>query len=226
MEAFLEDRSRGAGRCMPPQAVSRDRTFDEATKDVRFARGGTLFFDTDGAEFYFEVISGTVRCCRLTRDGRRQIYRFATAGDLLGVSCTEAHGFGAEAVTEVVVRRRRLAGLDAAMAGDDGLRRRVLQALRDELAATRMQMMLLGRMSAREKIASFLLALARTPCDPAARIHLPMTREDIADYLGMTLETVSRKINELHALGVIELESANLVRIRDYDRMEEMADAA
>ena len=225
MEAVVEDRSRSARQIMISPAVW-ERSLAEATKDFRFSRGSTLFFDTDAAEFFFEIVSGTVRCCRLTRDGRRQIYRFAKAGDLLGVSCNDAYGFGAEAVTDVVVRRRRLAGLDAAMAADDGLRRRVLQALRDELAATRTQMMVLGRMSATEKIASFLLALAGTACEPAACIHLPMTREDIADYLGLTIETVSRKINELHTLGVIQLETANRVLIRDYDRMEEMADAA
>ena len=102
----------------------------------------------------------------------------------------------------------------------------MLQALRDELAATRAQMTLLGRMSAAEKLASFLLALAGGTRGLERCIELPMTRSDIADYLGLTIETVSRKINELHAHGIIRLDTPSRVRITDFDRIEALADAA
>ena len=197
-----------------------------AGKELRLPRGQTLFYDEDDAEYFFEIVSGTVRCCRLIQDGRRQIHRFAGAGELLGLSGQDSYNYSAEAVTDIVVRRHRLASLDSEMARDGALRRRVLQALRDELAATRTQMMLLGRMSATEKLSSFLLALAGRSAAPGACIELPMTRSDIADYLGLTIETVSRKMNELHALGVIRLETATRVRITDCDRIEAIADAA
>jgi CRP/FNR family transcriptional regulator, anaerobic regulatory protein len=145
---------------------------------------------------------------------------------LLGLSGEDSYGYSAEAVTDIVVRRHRLADLDSAMTRDGALRRRVLQALRDELAATRAQMMLLGRMSATEKLASFLRALAGRSAVPGACIELPMTRNDIADYLGLTIETVSRKMNELHARGVIRLETPTRFRIADYDRIGSIADAA
>lgn len=193
-------------------------------REVRVARGRSLFLEGDPAEFYYEVIEGTLRCCRLTQGGRRQIYRFAGTGRMLGVGCQRQHGYSAEAVTDVAVRRHRLAGLDAAMAADAAMRGRVLQALRDELAATRTQMLLLGRMSASEKLATFLLALAAEA--PDGLIELPMTRSDIADYLGLTIETVSRKLNELRLLGVIRLDTPSRVLITDPARIEAIAEAA
>jgi len=198
----------------------------DVAREIRLARGQTLFFDDGDAEYFFEILSGTVRCCRLIADGRRQIYRFAGAGDMLGLSGEETYGYCAEVVTDVVVRRHRLTSLDAAMAADGDLRRRVLQALRDELAATRTQMTLLGRMSAAEKLATFLLRLAGRTRGFEGCIELPMTRSDIADYLGLTIETVSRKINELHAHGIIRLDTPSRVCITDLDRMEALADAA
>jgi CRP/FNR family transcriptional regulator len=129
-------------------------------------------------------------------------------------------------VSAVVARRYPLATLDSAMDGDAALRRRVLQALRDELAATRTHMMLLGRMSAAEKLASFLLTLARRSPGSAGYVELPMTRSDIADYLGLTTETVSRKLSELQALGLIRLATPSRIEITDGTRVEAIADAA
>ncbi len=197
-----------------------------SAKELRLPRSQTLFFDEDPARHFFEIVSGTVRCCRLIQDGRRQILRFASTGELLGLSGEESYGYSAEAVTAIVVRRHPLAGLDDAMARDGVLRQRVLRALRDELAATRTQMMLLGRMSATEKLAAFLLARAGRSAAAGTCFELPMTRADIADYLGLTIETVSRKLNELRLLGVIRLEASTRVRITDFDQIEAIAEAA
>lgn len=197
----------------------------EPLRETGFAPGRTLFFDGDEALHFFEIISGTVRCCRLTPDGRRQIYRFAGAGDMLGLGGETVHNYSAEAVTVVVARRLRLTALDAAMAADSRLRERVLGALRDELAAVRLQMVLLGQMNASERVACFLLTLAERADDPGASIHLPMTRVDIADYLGLTIETVSRKINELKRLGVIDLETPTTVRVTARERLQAIAEA-
>jgi CRP/FNR family transcriptional regulator, anaerobic regulatory protein len=205
-----------------PQHPIRAHDIAEAPREIRLLRGQTLFFEGDEADTFFEIVSGTVRCSRLIADGRRQIHRFAAAGAMLGVGCIGTYGYTAEAVTDVVARRHRLAGLDAAMA-DANLRRRVLQALREELTASRIQMMLLGRMSAAERLATFLLTFHG---NPDGAIELPMTRSDIADYLGLTIETVSRKLHELDALGVIRLETANRIHITDPGRIEAIAEAA
>lgn len=198
----------------------------DAGREIVLPRGEVLFYEGDDARHYFDVVRGTLRCCRLIPDGRRQIYRFAGAGQMLGIGCTRRYGYSAEAVTEVVVRRYRLAGLDAAMEVDGDLRRRVLRSLREELAANRAQLLLLGRMSAAEKLASFLIALAGDNLAPGACIELPMTRSDIADYLGLTIETVSRKLNELRGLGIIRLETPSRVCIDDPSRIEALAEAA
>lgn len=209
-----------------PTAAAWPRDGAEAPREMSFAPGQTLFFDGDQVLHFFEIVSGTVRCCRLTLDGRRQIYRFAGVGDMLGLGGETVHGYSAEAVTAVVVRRHRLLGLDTAMAADGRLRERVLGALRDELAAVRLQMVLLGQMSASERVACFLLSLAERADGFGALIHLPMTRVDIADYLGLTIETVSRKINELKRLGVIDLETPTEFRVAAPDRLQAIAEAA
>ena len=205
-----------------PHRAVRTPDRGEAPRAIRLARGQTLFFEGDEADAFFDIVSGTVRCCRLISDGRRQIHRFAAAGAMVGVGCIGTYGYTAEAVTEVVARRHRLAGLDTAMA-EPNLRGRVLQALREELAATRTHMTLLGQMSAAERLATFLL---RLPDDRGGDIELPMTRSDIADYLGLTVETVSRKLHELEDLGFIELVSARRIRITDLNCVEAISEAA
>lgn len=207
-------------------ASATGRPTRDAVRDILLPRGEALFFEGDAAEHYFELLRGTIRCCRLTQDGRRQIYRFAGPGQLLAIGCARRYGYSAEAVTEVAVRRRRLSALDPAMAVDGELRQRVIQSLRDELAATRSQMLLLGRMSAVEKLASFLMTLAGDALEPGLCIELPMTRGDIADYLGLTIETVSRKLNEMRGQGIIGLDGPSRVTIIDSERIEALAETA
>ena len=198
----------------------------EPPRELKFAPGQTVFFDGDEAKFFFEILTGTIRCCRLTQDGRRQIYRFAGAREMLGLSGEKLHSYSAEAVTEVIVRRYRLVSLNTAMIEDQQMRERVLQSLRDELAAVRTQMTQLGQMSATEKVASFLIDLSERTADADGWLHIPMTRCDIADYLGLTIETVSRKINELKRLQVIDMKTPNDIRIAEHARLANFAEAA
>lgn len=216
----IADRSRGIA--MPARLRLAQRN---PAKEDRLPRGQTLFYADDAADAFFEIVRGTIRCCRLAHDGRRQVFRFASAGDLLGLSAEDRYGYSAEAVNDVVLSRRRLSELDPAMAEDAELRRRVLQSLRDELAATRLQMMILGRMNATERLVAFLLDLADRESDDGC-IELPMSRTDIADYLGLAIETVSRKFGELTACGVIRLETPQRVRIVDADGIAALAEAA
>lgn len=198
----------------------------EPPRELTFTPGQTVFFDGDEAKHFFEIVSGTLRCCHLTHDGRRQVYRFAGAGDMLGLGGDEFHTYSAEAVTDLVVRRHRLVSLKLALNRDDQLREQVLQSLRDELAAVRAQLTLLGQLCAAEKVASFLIDLSRRNADREGWFHLPMTRCDIADYLGLTVETVSRKINELKRLRVIDMKTPNEIRIDKHDRLSKFAEAA
>ena len=177
-------------------------------------------------KYFFEIVSGTLRCCRLIADGRRQIHRFAGAGELLGLSGEHTYDYSAEAVTDIVVRRHRMDSLDAAMSQDAEMRRRVLRALRDELAATRTQMMLLGRMSAVEKLASFVLAFAgrasatrrlhRAADDPQRHRRLP----------GSDHRDRQSKAQRVPRPRSHSARDTNRVRILDHDRIEAIADAA
>jgi CRP-like cAMP-binding protein len=195
----------------------------EPPRELKFAPGQTVFFDGDEAKFFFEILTGTIRCCGLTLDGRRQIYRFAGPGEMLGLGGEDIHSYSAEAVTSVVVRRHRLVSLNTAMRNDHQLRDRVLQSLRDELAAVRTQMTMLGQMTATQKVISFLVDLSERTTNPDGWLNLPMTRCDIADYLGLTIETVSRKINELKRLRMIDMKTPNDIRLIDRIRRAQAA---
>ncbi|GJD56882.1 helix-turn-helix domain-containing protein [Methylobacterium dankookense] len=181
-----------------------------------FGAGEEIFAEGDRAGFFYRVASGTVRTCRLLPDGRRQIDAFHLPGDIFGVEAGTEHRFGAEAVGEVRViayRRERML-----LTGEDGpLAREVAAATLRALARAQDQMMLLGRKSARERIASFLLDLAERMADgPSGHLRLPMPRTDMADHLGLTVESVSRCLTQLERDGLIALSpDRHSVRLRD-----------
>ena len=154
--------------------------------------------------FFYKVVSGAVRTYKLLSDGRRQIDAFHLPGDIFGVEAGEEHRFSAAAVTEtrLIVHRR-----DARVfVGDDGsLAREVVVAMMRGLERAQEHMMLLGRKSAKERIASFMLALSGRSGSRGNTIELPMSRTDIADHLGLTIESVSRAVTQLERDGLIEL---------------------
>lgn len=170
----------------------------------RLGKNEELFAEGDRASFFYRVISGAVRTYKLLEDGRRQIDAFHLPGDILGVESREEHRFTAEALGEatVVVYRRRAPGVLAA--GDDGLTEQVMAAVLRSLERAQDHMLLLGRKSALEKVASFLLDMGERVSDGES-VELPMSRTDIADHLGLTIETVSRTLGELVKRGVIAL---------------------
>lgn len=186
-----------------------------------------IFYEGDSAEHLFEVLSGVVKLYKLLADGRRQITGFLYPGHFMGLSYDNRYVYTAEAVTDVRLCRYPRARLDRLMAETPGLGRRLLSLALVELVAAQDQMLLLGRKSTMEKVASFLLRLA-TPMDSAEsradRLFLPMGRVDIADYLGLTVETVSRAFTKLRHMHVIELEQHNRVRILDFDLLDELAE--
>ncbi|HJE23522.1 MAG TPA: helix-turn-helix domain-containing protein [Methylorubrum populi] len=170
----------------------------------RYAADEEIFAEGDRTAFFYTVVSGAVRTCKLLSDGRRQIDAFHLPGDIFGVEAGTEHRFNAEAVTEtrLVIHRRE----PRVLAGDDGaLARAVVAALMRDLERAQDHMMLLGRKSARERIASFMLALSERMAVQGGAIELPMSRTDMADHLGLTVETVSRTVTQLERDGLIEL---------------------
>ena len=165
---------------------------------------------------FFNLTSGTARMFKLLPDGRRQVLGFAKAGHFLGLASADAYTVSVEAVDEVHLccfpraRLRRLKDLYPR------LERQLLETTENELVIAQEQMMLLGRKTARERVASFLVgwaAAGRSCAPPATYLLLPMSRGDIADYLGLTIETVSRTFTRLRVEGLLAVPSASEVEI-------------
>jgi CRP/FNR family transcriptional regulator len=188
----------------------------------RLDQGATLFSEGDPATNVYQVVSGTLRLYKALPDGRRQITGFLSAGHLLGLSLNDLHLYTAEAITEVNLRRYPRAWFDRLVDEVPGLARRLLAATSDELRAAQDQMLLLGRKTAEERIASFLLTLADRQ-GGAAVVDVPMSRSDIADYLGLTMETVSRMLAKMKHDGIIALPCAARIELRNRRRLAELA---
>jgi CRP/FNR family transcriptional regulator len=193
---------------------------------LRVPKNRTIFYQDDEADCYFKVVSGVVRLCKITEDGRRQIAAFLFPGDFFGWSGGDTHTYSAEAVSEVTLERFARGKTEERMQMDFRVGRRLMALLCSELAAAQEHLLLLGRMTAKERIARFLVDLVRRQQGekPAATgIELPMSRADVADYLGLTIETVSRTLSGLKRNGVIDLPSAEKVRVLRFDALDAAA---
>ena len=168
---------------------------------ITLQRDETLFLAGDKADCYFKVLKGAVRSSKVLDDGRRHIGDFYLTGDFIGLDVGETHGAAAEAIAETVLIRYARRKVDALAAEQPRLAQSLIDLMRARLIAARERMVLLGHMTAMERIASFLLGLASRAAD--GRINLPMTRTDIGDYLGLTMETVSRAFSQLKTGGII-----------------------
>ncbi len=173
-----------------------------------FARGDGLFAEGAPASFFYRVVSGTVRTCALLSDGRRQIDAFHLAGDIFGLESATTHRVRAEAVdhTEVIAFRRSL--FTSLLHDDPSFGDQLMSSTIRSLERANDYMVLLGRKTAQEKVAAFLLEMAdRLSHDGSEqdRFDLPMQRCDIADHLGLTIETVSRVLTGMARDGLIDL---------------------
>jgi CRP/FNR family transcriptional regulator len=185
------------------------------------APGETLFSEGDETDCVYEVVRGMLRLYKLLPDGRRQITGFLSAGHLLGVAPEGVCIYTAEAITEVTLCRYKRTTFDRLIDEVPGFAKRLLTAASHELRAAQDQMLLLGRKTATEKVASFLLLMAGQ--QGSDRVDVPMTRGDIADHLGLTVETVSRTITTLKQGRLIELLTPTRIKIIDCGRLEELA---
>lgn len=185
---------------------------------MSFPRNAEIYGEGEPTDFVYQLLSGTVRTSKILVDGRRQIGGFYLPGDLFGLELSDEHAFSAEAIGEVtVVFVRRSAVL--ALADRDGcVARQLWTATARELTQAQNRLLLLIK-SAQERLAGFLLQMADRAGGGDA-IELPMTRQDIADYLGLTIETVSRTLTALAEDAVIELPSARRICLRDRETLE------
>lgn len=161
--------------------------------------GSTLFQESEPAEHLCNVVEGAVKH-KLLPDGRRQITGFLFPGDFLGVALNKSYAYSAEAMGNVRLCRFPRRKLENLLTELPNLEHRLLEVAGNELVAAQDQMLLLGRKTARERLASFLMMVSRRAAArgrPDTPVELPMSRADIGDYLGLTTETVSRTFTQL-----------------------------
>lgn len=176
----------------------------------------TVFYEGDAAKYLFNVTSGVVKVYKLLADGRRQITGFFFPGDFLGLALYDHYTYTAEAVDKATLCRFPRRQFEHLLDEFPKLEKRLLQTASNELAAAQDQMLLLGRKTAQERIATFLLSLSDRATRRGQRtnvLKLPMSRSDIGDYLGLTIETVSRHLTRLKKSGAVDLPNAQEIRI-------------
>lgn len=186
-----------------------------------------IFSEGEQAQAMFNITSGCVRIYRLLGDGRRQITGFLFPGDYLGLAREQNYVYSAEAITEVRLCRFERKAMQQVIKDIPKLERELLGRASNELAVAQDQMLLLGRKNAKEKIASFLLQLstrAKRWGNSGNPFELPMSRLDIADFLGLTTETVSRTFTQLRKDKMIELLPDNYVRLTNLESLAEITE--
>ena len=196
---------------------------------LKLASGQALFHEGDPATRVFTLTKGTLKLYKLLADGRRQVTGFLHPGDFLGISVDDEHAFSAEALEESQLCWFPRARFDDFVEEQPRMELELYWMAAHELAAAQQQFVLRGRKTASERLASFLLLLAERSAlsngTGAGMVRLPMSRSDIADYLGLTKETVSRVMSALKRDRIIRLETLEIIQILDRARLEQLAEA-
>ena len=189
---------------------------------VHVAQGCEIFAEGNETDVFYKVISGVVRICKFLSDGRRQIEAFHVAGEVFGFELGSEHMLSAEAVSDCTLVSYRRRNVEMLARKDETVTHQLFQYAMKNLAQAQNHSLLLGRRGAAEKVASFLLSWATHFADKRA-ITLAMTRQDIADYLGLTIESVSRSLSQFERDGLIALPNARDVRLKNIEALEDLA---
>lgn len=196
------------------------------TTSLQYSPRETLFYEGDTADNVFNVTAGAIKLYKLLPDGRRQITGFVFPGDFLGIAFHNRYAYTAEAITGGTVCRFPRHKLETLLSELPALERRLLETASNELAAAQDQMLLLGRKSAQERLATFLLSVSRRAQRHGRNttmLELPMSRSDIGDYLGLTIETISRAFTKLRKADYIALPDTHHVELRDMTALAAMS---
>jgi CRP/FNR family nitrogen fixation transcriptional regulator len=194
----------GANPTSPPSILGSLNTAKAriTTSEFNYRKGSEIFGEKEPAEYVYQVTAGAVRSYKLLSDGRRQIGAFHLVGDIFGLENTIEHRFTAEAIVDTTVRLIKRCSLELAAESDAMVARNLLNMTTNNLQHAEDHMLLLGRKTSLERVAAFLIEMDRR-LTATGIMALPMCRRDIADYLGLTLETVSRALSRLHELGIL-----------------------
>ena len=173
-----------------------------SSSEFKYRKDTEIFGQGEPADYISQVIEGAVRTHKLLSDGRRQIGAFHLPGDIFGLENGDFHRFTAEAIVDTTVRLVKRQGLEREAKNDPAMVRNLLNMTTDNLRHVENHLLLLGRQTAPEKVAAFLLEM-NGRMKPTEAMALPMNRRDIADYLGLTLETVSRALSAFQRKGYL-----------------------
>ena len=194
-----------------------------SSSEFKYSGGTEIFGEAEPADYIYQVIEGAVRSHKLLSDGRRQIGAFHLPGDIFGLENGDFHRFTAEAIADTTLRLVERQSLECVAKTDPAMVRALLTMTTDNLQHVENHMLLLGRKNSRERVAAFLLEM-NGRLTAAGVIALPMKRRDIADYLGITLETVARALSDFqrkaylkvagpHQREIIVLNAAGLIKL-------------
>ena len=203
-----------AARPVPPTGLRPTNSSIELMgAAMPFGRNAEIYGENEPAEYLYKVISGTVRTYKVLNDGRRQIGAFYVAGDMFGLEIGDVHTFSAEAIVDCKVMVIKRSTVISLAARDNDISRQLWAMTASELLRVQDHILLLIK-TAQERVAGFLLEMAKRA--PAGNeIDLPMSRQDIADYLGLTIETVSRTLTQLENSSAIAVPSSRRIVLRN-----------
>jgi len=202
-------------------AGSPDATLALLGARLSFRRNAEIYAQEDPADFVYLILNGVVRTTRLSDDGRRQIGGFHHPGDMLGLEDGAEHLFSAEALRDCTVLAISRRVLEAEAARNADISRQLWTAGARQLRQVQSHLVHIGRKSAIERVAGVLKELVDR--DARDEVDLPMSRQDIADYLSLTIETVSRMFSQLQARKVIALTGLRRMRVCDPEALQQLA---
>lgn len=198
----------------------------QVNRHRKFSSGDCVFFEGDPADSFFVVMGGSLKLYKLMADGRRQVTGFLFRGDMIGAAYQQDADVTAEALEDTRLCQMPRERVEQIADDSNPLGRRLLEIATKGVASAHEQMLLLGRKTAQERLASFLIwlsAKAEERGEDRDRLAVPMSRTDMGDYLGLTVETVSRTMTKLKNAGIISLEDRGVIHVRDWDRLEDAA---
>ena len=203
------DRFTRKGRCLPS-------ALEELARTSSCGKGEIIYQQEDSADYWYRLVVGAARKAAMMPDGRRHIVSFLLPGDLFGFGYSHAHQFTVEAITPgTIVARYSRRRAEIIAESNPEVSRRVREAAFDSISRLQTRMVLLGRNGALEKVAAFLLEMHDRCSDHLDVVELPMSRYDIADYLSIAVETVSRSLTEMRRRRLIALSGTRHFRILD-----------
>jgi CRP-like cAMP-binding protein len=188
---------------------------------IYFDQNSEIYGENEPADYVYKVLSGTVRTYKVLNDGRRQVGAFYLPGDVFGLEIGDEHTFSAEAITDSSILVVKRSAIIAQAGRDHAVARELWAATARELRRTQDHLLLLIK-NAQERVAAFLLEMADRSHSASGTIELPMSRQDIADYLGLTIETVSRTLTHFESAAAIELPRSRRIVLRNRSALHKL----